>query len=55
MIIFPLSTPGKIILILIAIALGLIWSQLMWPGYWRKLFKKTEQPKSQQPIEQKKK
>ena len=53
MIIFPLSTPGKIVLILVAIALGLIWSQLQFPGWWRKFFKKNEQP--QQPIEQKKK
>jgi hypothetical protein len=36
-VIFPLSWPGKIVLMLIAVMLGLIWSMLMWPGAWRKL------------------
>lgn len=36
--IFPLSIPGKIVLILIAIAIGLIWSMLQFPEKWRWLF-----------------
>jgi hypothetical protein len=45
MIIFPLSIPGKIVLILIAIVLGLIWSMLQWPDFWkRKLGKSPDEP-----------
>lgn len=40
MILFPLSPAGKVILILIALAIGLIWSMLQWPEWWRKKLKK---------------
>jgi len=38
--IFPLSIPGKIVLIIIAIILGLIWASLQWPDKARAFFKK---------------
>jgi len=45
MIIFPLSIPGKIVLILIAIIIGLIFWGMMRPEMFRKWFgqKKYEQ------------
>ena len=43
MIIFPLSWPAKIVLILIALFLGLIFSMLQWPGWWRKHFRKQSE------------
>lgn len=42
MIIFPLSIPGKIILILIAVVLGLIFSMIQWPQFWKNLLRKKE-------------
>ena len=41
--IFPLSIPAKIVLVLIAIFLGLIWSMLQWPGWWKKHFRKQSE------------
>jgi hypothetical protein len=41
--IFPLTTPGRIVFILIAIVLGLIWSMFMWPNLWRKMLGKKQQ------------
>jgi hypothetical protein len=41
---FPLSATGRVVLILIAIIIGLIWSMLMWPNAWRKMFGKPIQP-----------
>lgn len=52
MIIFPLSVPGKIVLILVAIALGLIWSMLMWPAAWRKLLRRPAVPEQPNTLEQ---
>lgn len=43
MVIFPLSVPGKIVLMLIAILLGLIWSMLQFPGMWKRLMRKGGQ------------
>jgi len=40
MIIFPLSIPGKIVLILVMIVLGLIFYGMMRPGFFQKLFRK---------------
>ena len=40
MIIFPLSIPGKIVLIIIAAIIGLIWSMLMWPEWWKAKLRK---------------
>jgi hypothetical protein len=42
MIIFPLSIPGKIALILIMIVLGLILYGLSKPGFFKKFFKRKE-------------
>ena len=53
MIIFPLSWPGKIVLILVAIALGLIWSMLMWPAAWRKLLRRPAVPEQSKTPESK--
>jgi len=39
-VIFPLSPIGKLVLILVAIALGAIWSMLVWPDKWKKLLRK---------------
>lgn len=50
--IFPLSTGGRIALMLIAIVLGLIWSYFQWPDFWRKLLKKSDEPPVQQPTKQ---
>lgn len=41
-VIFPLSPAGKVVLILIAILFGLIFSMLQWPGWWRKHFGKKD-------------
>jgi hypothetical protein len=38
--IFPLSIPGKIVLILIAIMLGLIFWMMSKPEHWSWLFKR---------------
>lgn len=54
MIIFPLSVPGKIVLILIAIVLGLIFSMLWFPQTWRKIFKNENLFKFKKNDEQKK-
>ena len=40
--IFPLSTSGRIILILIAVVIGLIWSMFQFPDFWRRLYKKQK-------------
>lgn len=40
---FPLSVGGKIALILIAIALGIIWSMLQWPEFWKARLRKEGQ------------
>jgi hypothetical protein len=42
MIIFPLSMPGRIVLVLIAIFLGLIFWMLWKPEFWRRVFKKKD-------------
>jgi chromate transport protein ChrA len=42
MVIFPLSWPGKIVLILIAIALGLIYWMLAKPEHWTWMRKKKD-------------
>lgn len=47
--IFPLSTGGRIVLMLIAIVLGLIWSYFQWPDFWRKLLKKSPEQQPTQP------
>jgi len=39
-IIFPLSTLGRCILIIVAIFIGLIFSMLVWPDKWKKLVRK---------------
>lgn len=50
--IFPLSVPGKIVLILIAIFLGLIWSMFQYPATWKRLLgKKPEEPLIKLPEE----
>lgn len=36
---FPLNTLGRVILILVAIVLGMIFSMMMWPEFWRKVFR----------------
>ena len=41
-VIFPLSVPGKIVLFLVAIVLGLIWSMMVWPDAWRKMLKNDD-------------
>jgi hypothetical protein len=43
--VFPLSIAGKIVLILIAIALGIIWYGLRKPEFFKKLFRKREEQK----------
>lgn len=44
-VVFPLSPAGRVVLIIIAIVIGLIWSMLMWPNWWKKVFgKSTDQP-----------
>lgn len=47
-VIFPLSPLGKVILILIAIALGVIFSMLQWPDWWKKHFRKESYLKDEQ-------
>lgn len=42
MIIFPLSVPGKIVLVLVAIVLGLIFAMMQWPEFFKKHFRKGE-------------
>ena len=43
-VIFPLSIPGKIALTLIAVFLGLIWSMMQWPAWWKKKLGKKDKP-----------
>jgi hypothetical protein len=42
MVIFPLRWPAKIVLMLIAVVLGLIWSMLSFPKIWRKMLGKSD-------------
>ena len=44
-VIFPLSIPGKIVLTLIAISLGIIWSMLQFPSFWKKRFREGSDSK----------
>ena len=37
--IFPLTTAGRIVLVLIAIVLGLVFGMLTWPDKFRWIFK----------------
>ncbi len=37
MVIFPLSWPGKVVLILIALALGLVYLMMSKPELWKKI------------------
>ena len=41
-VIFPLSIPAKVALILIAVFIGLIWSYFAFPGWWRKFYQDRE-------------
>lgn len=38
--IFPLSVGGKVVLILIAIILGLIWAAMTWPDKFKRIFRR---------------
>lgn len=53
MIIFPLSWPGKVVLILIAIVLGLIFSMIQWPQFWKNLMRKKEVVKDENKTDKK--
>jgi hypothetical protein len=51
MMIFPLSVPGKIILVMIAVVLGLIFWMLAKPAQWGWLFKRLkDKPKEQKEL-----
>ena len=43
MMIFPLSIPAKIILIIIAFFIGMIWSMMTYPEFWKRKFRKSNQ------------
>lgn len=43
MIIFPLSISAKIVLILIACFLAMIWSMMTYPQFWKRRFRKSNQ------------
>lgn len=45
MMIFPLSWPAKIVLMLICIFIGMIWSMMTWPEWWKRRFRKDRQSK----------
>jgi len=42
MMIFPLSPLGKVVLVCIAITLGVIFSMLQWPEFWKKHLRKNK-------------
>ena len=46
MIIFPLSIPAKIVLVLIAVMLGLIFYGMCKPEFLKKLFRKRQEAKA---------
>lgn len=54
MIIFPLSWLGKIVLIIIAVFLGMIWSMLQWPDWWIKRLRKNSKSKFLKELKEKK-
>ena len=45
MVIFPLSWPARIVLILIAIVLGLIFWMMVKPEFWRRVWGKKDEQK----------
>lgn len=42
MMIFPLSIPAKIVLILIMIFIGMIWSMMTYPDWWKRRIRKGD-------------
>lgn len=44
-VIFPLSVVGKVVLIIIAITLGIIWSMLQFPAFWKRVLRKGKKSK----------
>ena len=54
MIIFPLSWPGKVVLILIMIIIGLIFWGMMRPEMFRRWFGQKKYEKMEQKINEKK-
>lgn len=44
-IVFPLSWPGKVVLLLIAVVLAIIWSMLQFPMWWKKKIRGGEKSK----------
>lgn len=52
MIIFPLSWPGKIVLIIIAIVIGCMWHMITWPDKWKWLFDKLRERNNRRLLEQ---
>lgn len=48
MIIFPLSTFGKVALVLIAVVIGLICSMLYFPQKWRWLYNQFKKEDAQE-------
>ena len=44
MIIFPLSPAARVVFILVAAVLGLIFSMVMWPAWWKKKLGKKDKP-----------
>ncbi len=45
MMIFPLSWPAKIVLMLIAVMIGLIWSMMQYPEWWKRRIRRGSQSK----------
>jgi lauroyl/myristoyl acyltransferase len=50
-VIFPLSGAGRVVLIVIAIALGCILWMMMKPEHWEWLFKRLKKEKPKEPKE----
>jgi hypothetical protein len=45
MMIFPLSIPAKIVLILICMFIGMIFSMMQWPEFWKRRFRQDRPSK----------
>jgi len=43
MMIFPLSIPAKIVFVLVCLFIGMIFSMMQWPDFWKKKFRKGNQ------------
>jgi hypothetical protein len=49
-VIFPLSSGGRIVFVLIAAVLGLIFCMLMWPDKFRWVFKALGKQPPEKPV-----